>query len=783
MELMRVKPQRGVLMQIDNDDADCHLSDFSQDLEQLKTLTDCLLSRENTFNFNKLLLYEFICEAVRCGQGQFVLNELESHLEHSIMRFVGEIDDPAMPLDGERQYVSQYYDLYEKFELYWCSLTRAISELMQICTPLQSLIEIENTHGTLWERAMCYLKKDKSLRSDLYNKLLIGALDQIQFYRTGKDVVFCQLRNVVDLLEHLELLPDFETRMQSSTRDHYRQWVIDVFQQHQILDIYLVLKEGINFERECCSKFLHSSSVKVIMDLVLQETLLPHVEDLMPKQMLTEMIKQRNIESLNLLCELYNETELKGRVYDMIIDVCKDIANELVSNYVSLESHTNCKEFMMLLYDFQETLNIAVKPIFNCEADFKGKVKTLWHSALNQSNKSTELVTAGLAKYADAACAIEGPEFMGPDGMVHFVLYIFRYLANKSYFELCFRSFLSIRLLYDQCICPNHIEIISIFKEECGAAYVSKLENLISDIDISQGITDEFQRSHREMLDKLNHAFSVVVLSTDTWLPKKVIDRKLDNENEFVEVDVHESSEIVQIKQRGTIIEDIEEPQSAFVNFYQNNHKNKSLKFLPEFGSATISCTFKNPNSTFGAARVYDFKLSIYQAFCLLAFSKYESINLKYLTNIIQGYNEHLVRQHLGLLNAMPCPLLLFCEYPTLTFETCTTKDIFMLNEDFYNDELFLDFRCKSLDLFSKEMTLVNKNVTFEDIIPALESTIVRYLKQTLEATSTSLFKLCCNNKKYTLSREEFNRVVDSLIEREFIQYNPENRTLLQYVP
>lgn len=80
-------------------------------------------------------------------------------------------------------------------------------------------------------------------------------------------------------------------------------------------------------------------------------------------------------------------------------------------------------------------------------------------------------------------------------------------------------------------------------------------------------------------------------------------------------------------------------------------------------------------------------------------------------------------------------------------------------------------------------MALVNYNVTLEDVLPSLESKIVRYLKQTMEASITVLFKICHKNPRYTISWQEFRKVIDSLVSREFIQYNPENNEFITYLP
>lgn len=141
------------------------------------------------------------------------------------------------------------------------------------------------------------------------------------------------------------------------------------------------------------------------------------------------------------------------------------------------------------------------------------------------------------------------------------------------------------------------------------------------------------------------------------------------------------------------------------------------------------------------------------------------------------------MRKHLKILNNLnPEPLIVFYD-KSLDFDICIESDYFKLNKNFYSENDTLDCRCKAKELFSKDLSFSNKRGTFEDILPFIESTIVRYLKQTIEASSTTLFKMCCKNSQYTISRDQFNKVIDSLVNREFIKFNTSNKEFVQYIP
>lgn len=58
----------------------------------------------------------------------------------------------------------------------------------------------------LWDFAMDIFKQDMTNRPKLYEQLIDGSIYQVECYRNNKDINFCQIRNVVEILINIEVI-------------------------------------------------------------------------------------------------------------------------------------------------------------------------------------------------------------------------------------------------------------------------------------------------------------------------------------------------------------------------------------------------------------------------------------------------------------------------------------------------------------------------------------------------------------------------------------------------
>eukprot|EP00375_Theileria_parva_P000116 XP_762785.1 hypothetical protein [Theileria parva strain Muguga] len=118
---------------------------------------------------------------------------------------------------------------------------------------------------------------------------------------------------------------------------------------------------------------------------------------------------------------------------------------------------------------------------------------------------------------------------------------------------------------------------------------------------------------------------------------------------------------------------------------------------------------------------------------------------------------------------------------PELSFISCGGNDYFELELSLCEE--LLDLMPEKEELFNMNMDYIITKSSFDDMMLYIESTIMLYLKQMLEASSTTIFKLFSKNPNFTLSRQQFNRIVDSLVARGYLKYKEATKEIIQFIP
>lgn len=97
---------------------------------------------------------------------------------------------------------------------------------------------------------------------------------------------------------------------------------------------------------------------------------------------------------------------------------------------------------------------------------------------------------------------------------------LFRHIQGKEVFEALSKRFLSQRLLARQSIGIDYEQLfMSRLKDECGAAFTSRMDGMIRDVSISRDTTSAFQKSSAYRSRPHSAAFSVNIMTGGIWPP------------------------------------------------------------------------------------------------------------------------------------------------------------------------------------------------------------------------------------------------------------------------
>jgi cullin 3 len=237
----------------------------------------------------------------------------------------------------------------------------------------------------------------------------------------------------------------------------------------------------------------------------------------------------------------------------------------------------------------------------SCERDIDLglAIKRAFENALADFSSSSIF----LAKYIDLKMKKDIKTLKDEEVSILFdqIMDIFRLLTDKDEFEGFYRNNLTKRLL-NNLSSNDEAEkmMISKLKVECGFQYIHKLETMLKDMTLSEGLHQKFKSS--QISQDIVFDFNIKVLTTGNW----------SNDSQT-------ASCSIPMEIKGAILN--------FTDFYMNSHSGRILTWKINFGNADIvKYQEESPN--------YEMTVSGYQMVVLLLFNTNEKLSIKELKNL-----------------------------------------------------------------------------------------------------------------------------------------------------
>ncbi|KAE8541615.1 hypothetical protein D1P53_001784 [Cryptococcus gattii VGV] len=210
----------------------------------------------------------------------------------------------------------------------------------------------------------------------------------------------------------------------------------------------------------------------------------------------------------------------------------------------------------------------------------------------------------------------------------------------------------------------------------------------------------------------------------------------------------------------------------AFTSWYTTQHKNRVLSW--RFQLATVTLTARFPSGR------YEVGVSLFQAVVLLLFNEVGSLTFAEIKERTGIEKNELIRtlQSLALGRKGTRVLL---KKPA--GKEVNPADIFVWNKGFTSERIKFKVNQIQQDMSAEESRKTNEQVTL-DRVSVLEATIVRIMKARKKVTLQLLIDGVVSDvsKRFPPDVKEIKKRVESLIEREFMARDEEDRSILHYV-
>ncbi|ANB13766.1 cullin CUL3 [Sugiyamaella lignohabitans] len=337
---------------------------------------------------------------------------------------------------------------------------------------------------------------------------------------------------------------------------------------------------------------------------------------------------------------------------------------------------------------------------------------------------------------------------------------LFRYIADKDLFETYYKVHLAKRLLNGKSV-SDEVErnMIGKIKREVGTAFTSKLEGMFKDMRISKDINNEFKaaQSQLQQSDSGNKGLADIQVNvlTSTFWPSGIV----NTQAKFVLPPV------------------VDEAKQRFEKFYLGRHTGRVLAWNMSMGTADIKARFKK--------RTHEINLSTVAMVVLMLFNELpEGHYLTYedIQNTTGIATSELTR-HLQSIAVAPRTRLLRKEP--------MSRDVKPTDKFYFNDKfespmarikvLAVSAKSKAENDSERKETLdrVDQSRKYET-----DAAIVRIMKsrRTLEHVQLIADATRQLSSRFKPDPILIKQRIDALLEREYLERDPERRNVYNYL-
>ena len=426
------------------------------------------------------------------------------------------------------------------------------------------------------------------------------------------------------------------------------------------------------------------------------------------------------------------EEEIRKKFTDYIINTCKSIYSKYSKNYILFY------ESIILL---KKNIDKYISDSFLGEEKFKSISK---ESLIKGMNQKPNFICDIFNNYIDNILRFDaGKKPLNEiKNIINEYMILFKYIGNKDLFENCFIKKLCVRCLFDL----NKSEeaqnyLIEQLKKECGPYFVSKSQEMISDVKASQEMSQSFNDLQKKEKENNNNDINIpinyFVLSNYTWPIDKLISGKIQN---F----------------------DINKKEKKFFEFYRKKNSGKSLFWHLPYCFGEIEMKTKDdlsPIKIIGNG----VHIAILKCFTksILSLSLKDIIKkTKIEKEIIQKNIKKLVNKNI-------------LKYEDNTY----VINLFLNKNEDINEILLIDYDEQEEENNNEE----NEDKGIEERKWVIEAYIMKILKQKKAMKKKELIATVNEKMPFEEKEEIINKRIEQLINNRYLSKDNDDPSLIKY--
>jgi cullin-4 len=687
------------------------------------------LQNDQTVSATYETLYSYIADLLNPGYARNLCQRLEILTDEHTRNV----------LDKFKQNDYEQIHFLNEMNSTWKSFCRHLSMIRGIYLFLdRKFVLSDTTVMSIWDLGIDKFKNYFLSNTVVQKRTVSEILTLIERERRGGVMERVLIKDTLGMLSSLSLYRLlFEPKFFDETRHLYM-----VESQNNItnLDVpsYLVyVKRIINEESDRAVMYLEKITHMPLIAIVEKELIANHLTTILTKG-LDHLLDDLRMDDLKLLFDLCKRVE--GGLLELVTYFNKHVKER---GLVIVTNVDRDKTMVQDLLEFKERMDRVVEECFQKEEKFIYALKEAFENSINRRpNRPAELI----AKYIDSKLKSGNKEASEDEleKMLDKILVLFRFIHGKDVFEAFYKKDLAKRLLVNKSASVDaEKSMLSRLKQECGAAFTSKLEGMFRDIETSRDMMTQFKNYMQSQRIESPIDMHVYVLTMGFWPTYQPVEVNLP----------------YQLKKH----------QLAFQTFYTAKHSGRKLQWQPNLDHCSLIATYPSDKK-------HEFILSLFQALVLLLFNEKDEYTYEEILDAVKIDAVELNR----------------------TLQSLTIGKVRVLakdpkGKDIMNGDKFIyihNFKCQlykikinqiQLKETQEEQSMTEERV-FQDRQYQIDAAIVRIMKTRKKLSHNNLAAEVFEHLRFPVRGHDLKVRIESLIERDYLHRSQENPNEYNYV-
>ena len=647
--------------------------------------------------------------------------------------------------------VQENSNFFEAFNSIWKNISKNFSLLRKILIKFEKIyfsnrfninshddrVKYNSTWGFYMDNLKNILQKDSQFLEILIKKIL----DKINIYRDSlysscgnESLSFNEINEAISFLWEADLYKGlFHENFMKLSLNYYSDLASKIINAKPIEEYIGFVEKSLEVENNLIISYLNEFSLKKIIQQLEVKLILENKSEIL-KNIFNSISNQKSITFLNedhlsiikkvyiFFKKLKIEDDLKKCWLSFVQITSGKIFKDFDRNYTIVDFFEN-------LIKLKKNIDITILQGYLSDEKFKSAAKEAFVKSLNLKPNT---VADYLSRYIDHILKMSDTEEKLIMNKIDEFIIIFKNIDAKDMFESFFIKRLANRLLYNLTSTTNGERyLIEKLRTECGNVFVTKSEEMLSDIKLSTDLTLNSTMSFS------NIQFNFYVLSTNSWPVSKIV--------------------------QGHINDEISQIQKEFISVNKAKFAGKALKWHYPYCSGELSYKFNNKNVTIEANGV--------QIAILAKFTKARSeISFEDLVKLTM----------IESLDLLTCLNSLVKNFQILTYDK--VKDTYKLNNSFIptKTHLIINDQVNSQETSQEEIREVEER-NWEDRKHVLDALIMKTLKLKKQMKIQDIIQNVSELVKFPCEISALNERIKSLATGGYLVKDDKDPELIKY--